>query len=70
MTQQTISAEQATVSRVPDGVSLHDMPGGWRACVGRKAGRYLVWYAKHTDDPRLLAYHERSEERRVGKECR
>jgi hypothetical protein len=49
----TQSAEQAVISRSPDGVSDHEMTSGWRVIVARKGERCATWYYHSNDDKRL-----------------
>src|SRR2546426_11367513 len=46
-------------------LSLTETKGRLSSCLGE-----LLWYLARTKDLKFIAYYLRSEERRVGKECR
>ena len=52
---KTESAEQSVVRRSPDGITTHEMPGGWRVIVARLGEAYQAWYYHGNDDPRIVA---------------
>ena len=51
--QQFQSAEEAAISRADQGISEHDMPGGWRVLIARKGEKASTWYFHTNDDKRL-----------------
>lgn len=47
------TAEQAIISRSPDGVREHDMGTGWTVIVAKSGEKHATWYYHNADDPRI-----------------
>lgn len=48
------SADDAVRGRAPEGISTHDMPGGWKVLVAKCGERSRTWYYAVGSDPRYI----------------
>lgn len=60
----TPTEEQSVRAKASDGVTEHDLSGGWRVIVARCGERIATWYHHRDDDKRLIAGQRAAARRR------